>query len=99
MSLENIRTEILGIATDMGYGNITYSKKKSKAAIQHGKPEDFLREITIAFWAKIKSNRTPENEKENIEAFLPILREFKKEFKVKELSKPIKELTDYLSSL
>ena len=94
MSLEEIYKNICRIATDMGYGNITYRKKKFKRTARLGTPESILTSIISVLSDDVKFRRTPE--KETVESVLNALIQFKKVSDVEELGKPISDLTDYL---
>ena len=97
MNLTDIFQEILAIEEGLDCGTIEFTCDKLSSAMKCGHPADiFSGIIGEVFWG-IRAGQQPE--KAQLEELLKGLKRFKRSFKVKELSKPIKDLTTYLSEM
>lgn len=97
MNLKEICTEILEIGECLEYGTISFTYDKLASAMKMGHPAEFLMEALDEIFLKVRDNIVPE--KGEIESLLKALRRIKRSFKIKELSKPIKDLTAYLEQM
>ena len=95
MNIKEICAEILTIEEGLDCGTISFAYDNLSSAMKCCHPVEILDDtISGVFW-DLQEGRNPEREK--IEDLLKGLKRFKRAFKVKELSKPIKDLTQYLS--
>ena len=94
MTLYDICTEIAEVEEGLAYGEIKFTFDNLMSAMKPGHPADILDDILSVIGWDIQSGITPEREK--LEQTLKDLTIFKESFKVKELSKPIKHLKEYL---
>lgn len=94
MHLLPVFQEISSIADGMTTGRISFSVDKVSSAMKCGHPGDMLSEMVGYFLFSF----TPEDEipADQLEIFLKDLKRFKRSFKVKELSGPIKTLEEHL---
>lgn len=92
--LKIIFQELSSIADGMTSGRISFSVDKVSSAMKCGHPGDMLSEMVGYFLFSF----TPEDEvpADQLEIFLKDLKRFKRSFKVKELSVPIKALEEHL---
>lgn len=95
MSIKEICAEVLAIEEGLDCGTISFTYDNLASAMKCCHPVEVLDDtISGVFW-DLQEGRNPEREK--IEDLLKGLKRFKRAFKVKELSKPIKDLTQYLA--
>lgn len=95
MNLNEICAEILAIEEGLDCGLISFTYDNLASAMKCCHPVEILDDIiSLIFW-DLQEGKNPRREK--IEEVLKGLKRFKRAFKVKELSKPIKDLTQYLS--
>lgn len=97
MNLKEICTEILEIGECLEYGAISFTYDKLASAMKMGHPAEFLMEALDEIFLKVKDNIVPE--KGEVESLLKALKRIKRSFKIKELSKPIKDLIAYLEQM
>lgn len=97
MNLKEICTEILEIGECLEYGTISFTYDKLASAMKMGHPAEFLMEALDEIFLKVRDNIIPE--KGEVESLLKALKRIKRSFKIKELSKPIKDLTAYLEQM
>lgn len=97
MSLSDIWQEILAIEEGMDCGTVSFTCDNLSSAMMYEHPILILDNIIAeTFWA-LQEGKEPEKEK--LDNVLKSLKRFQRSFKVKELSKPIKDLGIYLSEL
>lgn len=96
MILENIIDELFNIAINIGYNNISYFHPLL-AAKRGQLPSDRLTAIVKPLKQKI-TNGIPLNNAE-LTVALNDLKKIDKDYKIKELKKPIAELKAYLDTL
>lgn len=97
MSLKDICTEILEIGERLEYGTISFTYDKLASAMKLGHPSEFLMEALDEVFLKVRDDITPE--KGEVDSLLKALKRIKRNFKIKELSKSIKDLTAYLEQM
>ena len=84
MNLKYICNELAAIIEGLEYGTIQFTYDKLACAMKIGHPADILGEVIFEIFFDVQDGRVPEKEKvENV-------------LKVKELSKPIKDIATYL---
>lgn len=95
MKLNEICQELLAIEEGLDCGTISFTFDNLASAMKCCHPvEIFDNIIQEVFW-DIQAGKIPDRAK--VEELLKGLKQFKRSFKVKELSKPIKDLTQYLA--
>lgn len=97
MILQEICNEVAAVIEGLEYGSIQFSYDKLACAMKVGHPADILGSVISEIFFDVQAGRVPE--KEIVENVLKGLKRFKRSFKVKELSKPIKEMEAYLANL
>ena len=97
MSLKDIFQETLAIAEGLEYGEISFTYDKLACAMKMGHPAEFVMEALDEIYLKVR-DEIPPTQKE-IDTLLKSLKRIKRNFKIKELSKPIKDLTAYLAQM
>lgn len=97
MNLNDICQEILAIEEGLDCGTITFTYDNLASAMKCGHPVEIFDSIIAEVIWDVSAGKAPENSK--LENVLKGLKRFKRSFKVKELSKPIKDMEEYLSSL
>lgn len=97
MDLKDICREILDIGEGLEYGTISFTYDKLASAMKMGHPCEFLMEALDEIFLKVRDGITPD--KEEIDVLLKALKRIKRNFKIKELSKPIKDLNSYLEQM
>lgn len=95
MKLSDICQEILAIEEGLDCGTIAFSYDNLASAMKCGHPVEIFDSIIAEVFWDIQAGKEPEKDK--LENVLKGLKRFKRSFKVKELSKPIKDLNTYLS--
>lgn len=97
MNLKEICNEVAAVIEGLEYGSIQFTYDKLACAMKIGHPADILGEVISEIFFDVQEGRVPE--KDNVENVLKGLKRFKRSFKVKELSEPIKEMEAYLSNI
>lgn len=97
MNLNDICQEILAVEEGLDCGTIEFTCDNLASAMKCGHPADIFDSIIAEVFWDIQAGQQPGKAK--LENLLKGLKRFKRSFKVKELSKPIKDLTAYLSAL
>lgn len=97
MNLKNICTEVLVIAEKLEYGEISFTYDKLACAMKMGHPCEFITEALSDVFLKVRDGVTPT--KKEVDDLLKALKRIKRNFKISELSKPIKELTTYIENM
>ena len=95
MNLNNICQEILAIEEGLDCGTITFTYDNLASAMKCGHPVEIFDNIIAEVFWDIQSGKEPERGK--LENLLKGLKRYKRSFKVKELSKPIKDIEAYLN--
>ena len=95
MTLKEIYAEILVIEEGLDCGTISFTYDNLASAMKCCHPVEVLDDTISGIFWDLQEERDPERGK--VEDLLKGLKRFKRAFKVKELSKPIKDLTQYLS--
>ena len=76
------------------YGAISFSYDNLMSALKPGHPMEILDSILATIFFDVQAGKEPPREK--LEETLEGFKAFKETFKVREMSRPIKDLTDYL---
>lgn len=97
MKLNDICQEILAIEEGLDCGTIAFTYDNLASAMKCGHPVEILDNIIAEVFWDIQAGNEPEKSK--LENVLKGLKRFKRSFKVKELSKPIKEMEAYLANV
>ena len=95
MNLVDICQEVIAIEEGLDCGTIAFTCDNLSSAMKCGHPVEIYDSIIAEIFWDIQAGNEPEKAK--LESVLKGLKRFKRSFKVKELSKPIKDLTAYLS--
>jgi hypothetical protein len=95
MTFNTIIQELLAIEEGLDQGTIAFTYDNLSSAMGYGHPAEIFDDIIAEVFWDMQAGKEPERDK--IETVLKGLKRFKRSFKVKELSKPIKEISDYLS--
>ena len=97
MYLKDICQELIAIEEGLDCGTIAFTYDNLSSAMKCGHPVEIFDSIIAEVFWDIQASK--ESEKAKLESLLKGLKRFKRSFKVKELSKPIKDLEAYLTSL
>ena len=97
MTFKDICMGVLEIAEGMEYGTISFTYDKLASAMKMGHPAEFLMECLDDVFIEVRDGIAPK--REQVDKLLKNLKRVKRNFKIKELSKPIKELTNYLEQM
>lgn len=95
MNLKDICQEILVIEEGLDCGTIEFTYDNLASAMKCGHPVEIFDNIIAEVFWDIQAGKEPEKSK--LENVLKGLKRFKRSFKVKELSKPIKDMEAYLN--
>ena len=95
MNINEICTSILDVEKDLLEGKIQFTYDNLACAMKFDHPGWELDDILAEIFFDARAGKDPDREK--VENVLKGLKRFKRAFKVKELSKPIKDLTQYLA--
>jgi hypothetical protein len=95
MNLNEICTNILDVEKGLLEGTIPFTYDNLACAMKYDHPGWELDDILAEIFFDARAGKVPE--RKNVENVLKGLKRFKRAFKVKELSKPIKDLTQYLA--
>ena len=96
-TLYEICEEVVDIEEGLMFGTIPFSYDNLMSAMKPGHPMEILDSILATIFFDVQAGKEPPREK--IEETLKEFRSFKNAFKVKELNKPIKDLTEYLKNM
>ena len=96
MNLKDICQELIAIEEGLDCGTITFTYDSLSSAMKCGHPADIFGSIIAEIFWDIQAGKEPE--RDNVDSVLKGLKRFKRSFKVKELSKPIKNLESYLNN-
>jgi hypothetical protein len=97
MKLNEIADQLLDIANGIEYNNISYFNPLLVSVQNKAKPEDLLLAIAAPIKKSITNGAPPS--KRELSAVLQALKEIDKNYKIKELKKPIADLKAYLDRL
>ena len=97
MKLNEIADQLLDIANGIEYNNISYFNPLLVSVQNKAKPDDLLLAIAVSIKNDITNGKLPS--KQELSAVLQKLKMIGKNYKIKELKKPIADLTAYLNSL
>lgn len=97
MNINEICQEIIAIEEGLDCGTIAFTYDNLSSAMKCGHPVEIFDSIIAEIYWDIQVGKEPEKTK--LENVLKGLKRFKRSFKVKELSKPIKDMEAYLNSL
>lgn len=97
MKFKEICIEAINIAEGTEYGTVSFTYDKLASAMKMGHPSEFIMECLDDVFLEIKDEINPSKEK--VDKLLKGLKRIKRNFKIKELSKPIKDLTEYLEQM
>ena len=97
MNLNDICQEILTIEEGLDCGTIAFTYYNLSSAMKCGHPVEVLDNIIAEIFWDLQAGNEPEKVK--LENVLKGLKRFKRSFKVKELSKPIKDIEVYLNNM
>ena len=95
MNLNEICTNILEVEKALLEGRIQFTFDNLACAMKYDHPGWELDDILAEIFFDVRAGKVPA--RENVENVLKGLKRFKRAFKVKELGKPIKDLTQYLA--
>ena len=93
--LETICEEVVDIEEGLMCGSISFKYDNLMSAMKAGHPMEILDSILANIYFTVLSGKEPPMEK--LEETLKNFRGFKTTFAVKEMNKPIKELSDYIN--
>ncbi len=96
MTLHDICSEIAQIEEGLMYGDISFTYGKLMSAMKPGHPADLLDDVLSMIGWDVFAGKDVELSR--VEEWLEALKDFKKAFKIKELSKPIKHVEEYIKS-
>lgn len=96
MNLKDICQELIAIEEGLDCGTIEFTYDNLSSAMKCGHPADIFGSIIAEIFWDIQAGKEPERDK--VDSVLKGLKRFKRSFKVKELSKPIKNLELYLNN-
>ena len=97
MNLKEICIELLAVMEGLQEGTVQFTYDNLASAMKFGHPVEILDDVIADFVFAVMDGK--ELDQKALENVLKGLKRFKRSFKVKELSKPIKDLTAYLSKL
>ena len=97
MSLNDICQELIAVEEGLDCGTIAFTYDNLSSAMKCGHPVEIFDSIIAEIFWDIQAGKEPEKDK--LESVLKGLKRFKRSFKVKELSKPIKDMEAYLNNI
>lgn len=97
MTINEICTSILDVKKALLEGRIEFTFDNLACAMKYDHPGWELDDILAEIFFDARADKEPEREK--VENVLKGLKRFKRAYKVKELSDPIKKLTEYLDQM
>ena len=95
-TLEKICEEVVDIEEGLMFGTILFRYDNLMSAMKPGHPMEILDSLLANIYFTVMGGKEPPMEK--MEETLKNFRGFKSAFAVKEMSKPIKELSDYIKA-
>ena len=95
-TLEKICEEVVNIEEGLMFGTILFRYDNLMSAMKPGHPMEILDSILANIYFTVIGGKEPPMEK--MEETLKNFRGFKSAFAVKEMNKPIKELSDYIKA-
>ena len=93
-TLEKICEEVVDIEEGLMFGTILFRYDNLMSAMKPGHPMEILDSLLANIYFTVMGGKEPPMEK--MEETLKNFKGFKSAFAVKEMSKPIKELSDYI---
>ena len=97
MNLKEICQELLSVMEGLQEGTVLFTYDNLASAMKYGHPVEILDDVMAEFVLGVMDGK--EQDQKTVENVLKGLKRFKRSFKVKELGKPIKDLTTYLSEM
>lgn len=97
MTFRGICLEALAVAEGMENGTVSFTYDKLASAMKMGHPAEFLMECLDDVFNEIQNDIAPKKEK--AVRLLKGLKRIQRNFKIKELSKPIKDLSTYIDTM
>lgn len=95
-TLEKICEEVVDIEEGLMFGTIMFRYDNLMSAMKPGHPMEILDSILANIYFTVMGGKEPPMEK--MEETLKNFRGFKSAFAVKEMNKPIRELSDYIKA-
>ena len=95
-TLERICEEVVDIEEGLMFGTILFRYDNLMSAMKPGHPMEILDSILANIYFTVMSGKEPSMDK--MEDTLKQFRGFKNAFAVKEMNKPIRELSDYIKA-
>ena len=95
-TLEKICEEVVDIEEGLMFGTITFRYDNLMSAMKPGHPMEILDSLLANIYFTVMGGKEPPMEK--MEETLKNFRGFKSAFAVKEMNKPIRELSDYIKA-
>ena len=95
-TLEKICEEVVDIEEGLMFGTILFRYDNLMSAMKPGHPMEILDSLLANIYFTVMGGKEPPMEK--MEETLKNFKGFKSAFAVKEMSKPIKELSDYIKA-
>lgn len=96
MELKEICLETLSIIEKLECGEISFSYDKLSSAMKPGHPAELLDDVLAEIFFDVMDGQLPDLKK--IDHVRKGLKRLQRSFKIKELGKPIKDLSEYLDS-
>ena len=96
MKLYDICMDIAGIGEGLAFGDIDFVYDNLMCVVKPGHPADLLDEIYCVIGSEVILNPDTKIATPRLKEMLKELKSFKSAFKVKELAKPIRELTAFI---
>ena len=97
MNLIDICKDLLAVMEGLQEGTVLFTYDNLASAMKYGHPVEILDDVMAEFVLGVMDGK--EQDQKTVENVLKGLKRFKRSFKVKELGKPIKDLTTYLSEM
>lgn len=97
MTLIDICKDLLTVMEGLQEGTVLFTYDNLASAMKFGHPVEILDDVIADFVFAVMDGK--EVDQKTVENVLKGLKRFKRSFKVKELAKPIKDLSSYLSEL
>lgn len=95
-TLERICEEVIDVEEGLMFGTILFRYDNLMCAMKPGHPMEILDSILANIYFTVTGGKEPSMDK--MEETLKNFKGFKSAFQVKEMSKPIKELSDYIKA-
>jgi hypothetical protein len=97
MKLNDICQDLIAVEEGLDCGTIEFTFDNLASAMKCGHPVEIFDSIIAEIFWDIQAGNEPTRDK--LESVLKGLKRFKRSFKVKELSKPIKDMEAYLNDI